>query len=161
MTISIRPAIIFGGVLAGVLAGVLGGVYFVDTALGASTVQIHPTTVTPKVTTVAPKVTAPKVNVTKTGPTTTTTTNTVNASTSSTSKMTKSETSLDKSATSKPYYPQGVRYNTTPDGKTTVTIDGRTMPLNKNSEALAKEAESPPPKKWQGNQLVPITDGKE
>ncbi len=56
-----------------------------------------------------------------------------------------------------PSYPQGIQDHT--DG--TVTIDGKTMPLNKTAEKYMRQASTPPPKMWVGNQLVPITPANE
>jgi len=56
-----------------------------------------------------------------------------------------------------PSYPQGIQDHT--DG--TVTIDGKTMPLNKAAEKYMRQASTPPPKMWVGNQLVPITPANE
>ena len=49
-------------------------------------------------------------------------------------------------------FPQGVQVH----DNGTVTIDGKTMPLTKTTEKLMREATTPPPKMWVGNQLVPI-----
>jgi hypothetical protein len=57
--------------------------------------------------------------------------------------------------------PQGVRYNQSSDGKITVTIDGRTLPMNKATAQLIQEAETPPPKMWLNGNLVPVTQANE
>ncbi len=52
-----------------------------------------------------------------------------------------------------PSYPEGIQWHT----NGTVTIDGKTMPINKAAEKYMRQATTPPPKMWVGNQLVPIT----
>jgi hypothetical protein len=61
-----------------------------------------------------------------------------------------------------PSYPQGVEINSSDGGaRATITIDGKTMPLNKESLQLAKEAETLPPKMWLNGKLVPMTKENE
>jgi hypothetical protein len=142
------------------VASILGGVFGTSLIDFAWSVEIHTSAVqTPKIGT--PKIDTAKIN-TQNG------TNKINTQTntqggtqgqnggSSTANGLGRVTSFNKPKT--PSYPQGVQIHNDGD-RSTVTIDGKTLPLDKETEALMKEAESPPPKMWLGNQLVPIKQG--
>ena len=146
----------------------------------AASVEVQsPAVQTPKIN--PPKVNSPKINTTNTVKTNTLTKDagkgqigsavqgkTANGSTSSAngnpssgsaaSSGQKPPTGGDGVTIDGKTYPQGVHYNAGGAGdKPTVTIDGKTMPVNEATPALIKEAETPPPKMWLGNQLVQIT----
>jgi hypothetical protein len=106
-------------------------------ALELHTPEIHP-----------PTVHTPTVNTPNN--TTTTTTTTQNHTISNLGKSWSGENFGQK-------YPQGVEFHEGNTGASpTVTIDGRTMRVDKGTPKLIEEAEEPPPKMWENGQLVPI-----
>jgi hypothetical protein len=158
------------------ISGVLGGCV-IDVAWSASLVQIHvPVIHTPTVHTL--KMNTLKTNTPNNTPSTTQPQSTSNPGTSS-SGATNTETGTGNSSqkgtgpeanyekgtgpgNNSEKYPQGVHFNDNgASGRPTVTIDGKTMPLNSATAKLIKEAETPPPKMWLNGQLVPITKANE
>jgi hypothetical protein len=155
MTMSIKTLRIL--IIAG---GMLGGVCHVDVAL-SETVQIHTPTV---------QIHTPTIHAPKTPQIHTTTTTKINskvisktnaANSADTANTTDAHTgsSSDSNAGGQSQMPpQGVRFNQpSKNGKITVTIDGKTLPMNKATAQLIKEAETPPPKMWLNGKLVPVT----
>jgi hypothetical protein len=157
-----------------VISGVLGGCA-IEVAWSASLVQIHtPVIRTPTVHTIktntlktnTPNNTSSTIEIQSTSsPGSSGATNTESGSRNNSEKGTGPEASYEKgtgSGNNSEKYPQGVHFNNNgASGRPTVTIDGKTMPLNSSTEKLIKEAETPPPKMWLNGQLVPITKANE
>jgi hypothetical protein len=132
-----------------IVGGILGGCCHIDVAL-SEMVQIHTPTV---------QIHTPTIHAPKTPQIHTTTTTKINSKViSKTSTTTSADTAGSSNTSSQSQMPpQGVRFNQSSNGKITVTIDGKTLPMNKATAQLIKEAETPPPKMWLNGKLVPVT----
>jgi hypothetical protein len=120
-----------------ITVGMLGGVFAIEDAWSESAIQVRtPTIHTPTIHTL-------------------TTSTPSSAQDQPTNIHRGTEVKTGAGDNSYQQYPQGVTINSG-GSKQTVTIDGKTLPLNKATQKLMSEAATPPPKMWLNGQLVPI-----